>query len=95
MDMAESITPLIDIYKASISSNNVTLIDFLGNVSKVSRNELMTVSGLNKDEFSKVFNFLVARKFVKLLKDQVAPTIKFRNTYKLLDKSFNLHDSVL
>ena len=75
--------------------NNVTLIDFLGNVSKVSRNELMTVSGLNKDEFSKVFNFLVARKFVKLLKDQVAPTIKFRNTYKLLDKSFNLHDSVL
>ena len=75
--------------------NNVTLIDFLGNISKVNRNELMTVSGLNKDEFSKVFNFLVARKFVKLVKDQVAPTIKFRNTYKLLDKTFNLHDNIM
>ena len=54
----------------------------------------MTVSGLNKDEFSKIFNILTARKFVKLTKDQVVPTIKFRNTYKLLDKSFNMNDAV-
>lgn len=73
---------------------NVTFIDFLANSSKVSRNELMTVSGLNKDEFSKIFNILTARKFVKLTKDQVVPTIKFRNTYKLLDKSFNMNDAV-
>lgn len=71
---------------------NVTFIDFLANSSKVNRNELQTVSGLNRDEFSKIFNTLVARKFIKLTKDQVVPTVKFRNTYRLIDKSFNLND---
>lgn len=72
--------------------NNVTFIDFLANTSKVNRNELMTVSGLNKDDFSKIFNFLVARKFVKLAKDMVVPTLKFRNTYRMMNKAFNLND---
>ena len=72
--------------------NNVTFIDFLSNTSKVNRNELQTVSGLNKDEFNKIFNFLVARKFIKLVKDQVCPTVKFRNTYRLINKDFNLSD---
>ena len=72
--------------------NNVTFIDFLANTSKVNRNELMTVSGLNKDDFSKMFNFLVARKFVKLAKDMVVPTLKFRNTYRIMNKTFNLND---
>ena len=72
--------------------NNVTFIDFLANTSKVNRNELMTVSGLNKDDFSKIFNFLVARKFVKLSKDMVVPTLKFRSTYRTMNRSFNLND---
>ena len=72
---------------------NVTFIDFLANTSKVSRSELMTVAGLNKDDFSKIFNFLVARKYIKLSKDLVAPTVKFRNTYRIMNKSFNLADS--
>ena len=72
--------------------NNVTFIDFLANTSKVNRNELMTVSGLGKDDFSKMFNFLVARKFVKLSKDMVVPTLKFRNTYRTMNKTFNLND---
>ena len=71
---------------------NVTFIDFLSNTSKVNRNELMTVSGLNKDDFSKIFNLLVSRKFIKLNKDLVAPTVKFRDTYRIMDKSFNLSD---
>lgn len=72
---------------------NVTFIDFLANTSKVNRNELMTVSGLGKDDFSKIFNLLVARKFIKLSRDLVAPTVKFRNTYRVMNKSFNLADS--
>ena len=75
-----------------IYPNNVTFIDFLSNSSKVNRNELMTVSGLNKDDFSKIFNLLVARKFIKLNKDLVTPTVKFRNTYRVMNKSFNLAD---
>ena len=76
-----------------IYPKNVTFIDFLSNTSKVNRNELMTVSGLNKDDFSKIFNFLVARKYIKLNKDLVAPTVKFRNTYRIMNKSFNLSDT--
>lgn len=75
-----------------IYPKNVTFIDFLSNSSKVNRNELMTVSGLNKDDFSKIFNLLVARKFIKLNKDLVTPTVKFRNTYRVMNKSFNLAD---
>ena len=72
---------------------NTTLLDFLANNSKVSRNELITVSGLGRDEFTKIFNILASRKFIKLEKDQVLPTLKFRKTYKLIDKSFNLYDT--
>ena len=39
-----------------------------------------------------MFNFLVARKFVKLAKDMVVPTLKFRNTYRVMNKTFNLND---
>lgn len=77
----------------SIYPKNVTLIDFLANSSKVNRNELVVVSGLSKDDFSKIFNLLVARKFVKLNKDMIIPTIKFRNTYRIMNKSFNLADN--
>lgn len=77
----------------SLYPKNVTFIDFLANSSKVNRNELMTVSGLNKDDFSKIFNLLVSRKFVKMTRDMVAPTVKFRNTYRIMNKSFNLADS--
>ena len=72
---------------------NVTFIDFLANTSKVNRNELQTVSGLSRDDFTKIFNLLVSRKFIKLSRDSVAPTVKFRNTYRLINKNFNLSDT--
>ena len=71
---------------------NVTLIDFLSNNSRIGRNELITISGLDRVEFNKIFNLLASRKFIKLDKDQVIPTIKFRETYQLIDKNFNLWD---
>lgn len=76
-----------------IYPKNVTFINFLANTSKVNRNELQTVSGLNRDEFTKIFNLLVSRKFIKLTKDSVSPTIKFRNTYRVMNKNFNLNDT--
>ena len=76
-----------------IYPKNVTLIDFLANNSRVGRNELITISGLSKDSFIKVFNLLASRKFVKLDREQVIPTIKFRKTYRLLNKNFNLYDA--
>lgn len=75
-----------------IYPKNVTMIDFLSNNSSIGRNELLTMSGLDRDKFTKIFNVLASRKFIKLNRDQVIPTVKFRNTYKLIDKSFNLYD---
>jgi len=63
---------------------NTTLIDFLSTTSKASRNELQSISGMNRDEFAIVFNKLASRKFIRIYKDQVAPTIKFRNSLKEL-----------
>lgn len=76
----------------TIYPKNVTFINFLANTSKVNRNELQTVSGLNRDEFTKIFNLLVSRKFIKLARDSVSPTVKFRNTFRLINKNFNLND---
>lgn len=75
-----------------IYPKNTTLIEFLANNSRIGRNELITISGLDRESFTKIFNLLASRKFIKLEKEQVLPTIKFRETYKLIDKSFNLYD---
>lgn len=77
----------------NIYPKNVTFINFLANTSKVNRNELQTVSGLNRDEFTRIFNLLVSRKFIKLSRDSVSPTVKFRNTYRIMNKNFNLNDT--
>lgn len=84
----EDTAMLQDIYP-----KNVTLLEFLSNNSRIGRNELVTMSGLSREEFTKVFNILASRKFIKLDKDQVVPTIKFRNTYRTINKSFNLYDT--
>ncbi len=71
---------------------NTVLIDFLSRNSRVGRNELIIVSGLDRNEFTKITNTLVSRKFIKLDKDVIRPTVKFRETYRLIDKNFNLYD---
>ena len=45
-----------------------------------------------RDNFSKIFNLLVSRKFVKMTRDTITPTVKFRNTYRVMNKSFNIAD---
>lgn len=75
-----------------IYPKNTILLDFLSRNSRVGRNELSIISGLDRNEFSKIVNLLVSRKFIKLDKDLIRPTLKFRETYKLINKDFNLYD---
>lgn len=77
----QDITSLQDIYL-----NNATLIDTLSKASKTNRNTMRTVSGYDGDKFNLIFNFLVARKFIKLDMDSVTPTLKFRKCYQKIDK---------
>ena len=60
-----------------IYPKNVTLLDFLANNSRIGRNELITMSGLSRDEFTKVFNILASRKFLKL--DNVGASVDYNN----------------
>lgn len=76
----------------SLYPNNAALIDFLSGTSRTNRNELQIVSGAGRDAFTGLFNKLISRKFIKLNKDIVNPTLKFRKTYNIMDKSFNLSD---
>lgn len=76
----------------SLYSKNTTIIELLSGKSKTNRNEMSVASGQDRDVFNKFFNILVARKFIRLARDQVMPTEKFRATYRLLDKSFTLND---
>lgn len=77
----------------SLYPKNTTIIELLAGKSKTNRNEMMVASGQDKGEFGKFFNLLVSRKFIKLSRDQVMPTEKFRSTYRLLDKTFTLNDT--
>lgn len=71
---------------------NVVILNHLANISKANRNELMTVSGLDKNEFNKFINVMASRKFIQLKSDQILPTVKFRKTFKLIDKDINNFD---
>lgn len=75
-----------------IYDKNSTMFDFLSQQSTTSRKNLQVVSGLDNDNFGTVFNKLVKHKFIRLTKETVIPTPKFREGYKKLNKSFK-HDS--
>jgi len=68
-------------------SANTVLIDFMFKQSRTSRNNLQTVSGLDRDKFSPIFNQLVSLRFVRIEMDTVYPTEKFRRTYPKINKS--------
>ena len=75
-----------------IYDKNSTMFDFLSQQSVTSRKNLQVVSGLENDSFGRVFNKLVKHKFIRLTKETVTPTPKFREGYRKLNKSFT-HDS--
>jgi len=57
---------------------NSTMFDFLSHQTTTSRKNLQVVSGLENDPFGKIFNRLVKHKFIRLTKETVHPTPKFR-----------------
>lgn len=77
-----------------IYPQNVIIINFMSHNSRASRNELQTLSGLERHEFSKLINLLASRKFIQLKNDYIIPTIKFRETYRIIDKTINNFDLV-
>ena len=68
-------------------SNNATMLEFLSNQSGTSRNNLRVISGLETDDFSKIFNTLSMYRFVRLQGENVYPTEKFRLGMSKIDKS--------
>lgn len=69
---------------------NATLFSFLNSCSRTSRANLCSVSGLDNNKFSIIFNKLIADKFIRINSDYVYPTDKFRYAYGHIDKSLQL-----
>jgi len=78
-----------------IWSRNATMLDFLANQSGTSRNNLRAISGLETDEFSKIFNRLTQFRFIKLHGETVYPTEKFRMAMSKIDKSTRIDTGTL
>ena len=78
-----------------IWSRNATMLDFLANQSGTSRNNLRAISGLETDEFSKIFNKLSQFKFIRLHGENVYPTEKFRLGMSKIDKSSRIDTGTL
>lgn len=72
----------------SLYSNNSTMFNFLNSVSKTTRANLSSISGMDNGKFYPIFNRLVANKFIRLSMDNVYPTDKFRKAFCRIDKSF-------
>jgi len=78
-----------------IWSRNATLLEFLVNQSGTSRNNLRAISGLETDEFSKIFNRLTQFRFIRLHGETVYPTEKFRVGMSKIDKSMRIDTGTL
>jgi DNA replicative helicase MCM subunit Mcm2 (Cdc46/Mcm family) len=69
---------------------NSVLFDYLSKQSATSRNDIAAVSGLDRDLFGPIFNKLVSHKFLRMTRDTIFPTEKFRKVYRALDKTKRL-----
>lgn len=69
---------------------NSVLFDYLAKQSATSRNDIAAVSGLDRDLFGPIFNKLVSHKFLRMTRDTIFPTEKFRKVYRALDKTKRL-----
>jgi hypothetical protein len=79
----KDIKTLQDLY-----ANNSTFIDFISTQNRTTRGNLISISGLESNKFSPLFNKMVASKFIRLNNDNVYPTNKFRKVYNLINKDF-------
>lgn len=73
-----------------IYPKNATMLDFLMSQSVTSRMNLKTISGMDNDQFSAVFNTITKHKFIKISGDSVYPTAKFRKAMKKVQGGFRV-----
>jgi DNA primase len=69
---------------------NATLFDFIVSQASTSRNNLRVISGLETDDFAKIFNRMAKYKFIKLHGETVFPTEKLRLAMAKVDKSIRV-----
>ena len=69
-------------------AHNSTFIDFIATQNRTTRSNLLSISGIESNKFSPLFNKMAAYKFIRLNNDTVYPTNKFRKVYNLIDKDF-------
>lgn len=74
---------------------NSVLFDYLSKESETSRANISAVSGLDRDAFAPVFNKLVSAKFLRMNRDTIFPTEKFRKVYKRIDRNMKLDVSMI
>lgn len=74
---------------------NSVLFDYLSKESVTSRANISAVSGLERDAFAPVFNKLVSGKFLRMNRDSIFPTEKFRKVYKQIDRNMKLDVSMI
>lgn len=86
----EELQSLQDLYP-----KNATTLDFLVNQSSTSRTNLRTVSGLENDQFTKVFNRLVRDKFIRLQGEMVYPTQKYREGMGKINKNIHIDTGII
>jgi hypothetical protein len=78
-----------------IYNRHNTLLMFINGISRTSRANLASVSGLEMKSFALIFNKLVMLKMVKLNMDTVYPTDKFRKAYAKLKKEVSLSGDII
>lgn len=73
-----------------IYDNHTIMLKQLEMSTDISRNQLMAVSGLDRDEFSKTINQLARYSFVQLKGEKIVPTQKFRKAIRQINKNVYL-----
>lgn len=69
---------------------NATMFDFLVSQAATSRNNLRVISGLETDDFAKIFNRMAKYKLIKLQGETIFPTEKLRIAMSKVDKSIRV-----
>lgn len=66
---------------------NATMFEFLINQSSTSRANVRVISGLENDDFTKIFNQMTKHRFIRLSGETVFPTEKFRLGMEQINKT--------
>lgn len=77
-------------YLQELYNAHTTLLSQLEQCSMATRTQLLTVSGLEKDEFNAIMNTLTRKNFIRWKFDKITPSEKLRIGLKKIDKNQGL-----